>query len=802
MENASKALIIAGGILIGILIISIGVLFWNSTASVSQNYDEKLENDRINEYNNKFLIYAKDLNAQELVSIYNLIVENNKKYEGINERQIKLEIEGADATSKISEERLIKWMQDEVVRGTEDAASYKFNGVTYRSNGYIESMSYGTKKAGYASDPDTCEHVFGPWAQKDDSTHTRMCNRCGTVDEQEHQWGNWYFSNPEKGEQKRECEADPDCIAQQIRILTYNIDFYGNNSTSGSMATLPMTYGIEKNLPTNQYIRTGHSFKEWNTNTDGSGTKYSDGDLVNNLTQTYKGSVPLYAQWTANTYTIGYSLNGGTNNSQNPASFIYGTSVTLKDPSKPGHTFAGWYYNSSFSGSRVTSISNTTASNVTLYAKWTVNNYYLDLNGLLDGSSAGNISGYGTADVYINGTLQSNDCTDYYTQLPYGTRYEIKDIKAVTGHTYNGVSSGSLSGTIGEGAVTVQLKFTTNKYTIAYNKGTATGGTLPQNQTATYGRSIALGTNSMTKSNTNLGTVTFNYNGSGAGNTTSTAYTTYVANGWATSSGGGRSYTNGQSVSNLATGGTFNLYPSFTGTAHSATFPSPSRNGYRFEGWYTAASGGSKVTSYTGASNVTYYAHWTALSYTIAFNSNGGSGSMSNQSVNPGATVNLSANRFTAPSGYTFAGWAKTYNKQGTDYTNGQSVKDLTSAGNTITLYAKWYCSGGRETTCPGGTLASYCCDKPYTISVSREYWVCRKCGAESSSSTLAWSGDCHGHDMEYRYDWTISCCGRSGTYPQSGNLGYTKPCEHGYTYSHTTKSNCTHGKQNAHYYN
>ena len=83
----------------------------------------------------------------------------------------------------------------------------------------------------------------------------------------------------------------------------------------------------------------------------------------------------------------------------------------------------------------------------------------LDINGYLDGVYSGKLVGYGTADVYINGSLVANDCTDYCVKWPAGTTYEIKDIKAAPSYVYNGVQSGSLSGTIGTSGVSVQLSF-------------------------------------------------------------------------------------------------------------------------------------------------------------------------------------------------------------------------------------------------------------------------------------------------------------------------------------------------------
>lgn len=71
------------------------------------------------------------------------------------------------------------------------------------------------------------------------------------------------------------------------------------------------------------------------------------------------------------TYTITYSLDGGTNNASNPASFNFNDMpVALYDPTKDGYTFSGWYGNSSFTGLPLTEIS--IPANITIYAKWTI----------------------------------------------------------------------------------------------------------------------------------------------------------------------------------------------------------------------------------------------------------------------------------------------------------------------------------------------------------------------------------------------------------------------------------------------
>ena len=65
-------------------------------------------------------------------------------------------------------------------------------------------------------------------------------------------------------------------------------------------------------------------------------------------------------------YTITYKLNYGTNSKYNPSSY-YGTKITLKNPTRKGYTFAGWYTDSRFK-TRITSFS---SGNKTVYAKWT-----------------------------------------------------------------------------------------------------------------------------------------------------------------------------------------------------------------------------------------------------------------------------------------------------------------------------------------------------------------------------------------------------------------------------------------------
>ena len=114
--------------------------------------------------------------------------------------------------------------------------------------------------------------------------------------------------------------------------------------------------------------KTGHSFKEWNTAADGSGTKYTPNQYV-----WMNGNETLYAQWQPNTYTITLNPNGGSV-SPSTLSIIYGGTFSgLPTPTKPYNSFQGWYTEIA-EGNLVTSESTmNVAADMTLYARWTVN---------------------------------------------------------------------------------------------------------------------------------------------------------------------------------------------------------------------------------------------------------------------------------------------------------------------------------------------------------------------------------------------------------------------------------------------
>ena len=114
------------------------------------------------------------------------------------------------------------------------------------------------------------------------------------------------------------------------------------------------------------------------------------------------------------------------------------------------------------------------------------------------------------------------------------------------------------------------------------------------------------------------------------------------------------------------------------------TLPTPTKANYNFDGWYTAAADGTKITSdtvVTAMTDHTLYAHWSPKQYTVTFNGNGGT------TYTTSKTVKYNSSYGTLPDAqrdyYTFTGW---YTSDGT------RIYDSTvfTGSSDITLYAHW----------------------------------------------------------------------------------------------------------------
>ena len=124
-----------------------------------------------------------------------------------------------------------------------------------------------------------------------------------------------------------------------------------------------------------------------------------------------------------------------------------------------------------------------------------------------------------------------------------------------------------------------------------------------------------------------------------------------------------------------------------------AALPIPTKTGYTFAGWYEKEDlSGDPVTeipSYA-VGDKQYWAKWTANTYTVTFEANGGTGSMDDQTFTYGEEKALTENTFTR-TGYTFAGWNTQADGNGTSYADGVDGSQMPADnGSTVILYAQW----------------------------------------------------------------------------------------------------------------
>ena len=361
--------------------------------------------------------------------------------------------------------------------------------------------------------------------------------------------------------------------------LTLNAN--GGSISSSTKKVYPAyTYGT---LPTP--IRTGYDFAGWYTSAS-SGQKINSSDIVQSVT-----NQTLYAHWKQIKYTVTFNPNGG---SVETGSRVVGSGETLSTfptPTRNGYTFEGWYTQAS-GGSKVEESMKVTG-NVTVYAHWKHIKYTVTFNP--NGGSVQTkskvVGGGETLSTFPTPTRSGYTFEGWYTQASGGSKVSgsLKVTKNMTLYAH-----------------WKQIDQTPSKYTVTFHPN---GGSIQiKNRVVGSGEILS-------------------------------------------------------------------------------TLPTPTRSGYTFEGWYTQASGGSKVSgSLKVTKNVTLYAHWkrnnrTPSKYTITFHPNGGSVQNGTQTITSGGS--LKSYPTPTRTGYAFDGWY-------TSASGGKKVIGSIKVTGNRTFYAHW----------------------------------------------------------------------------------------------------------------
>ena len=312
-----------------------------------------------------------------------------------------------------------------------------------------------------------------------------------------------------------------------------------------------------------------------------------------------------------------------------------GHRVVLTAPeAATGYTYTGWFDNTAGTGTAITTNANctiTVSSAQTLYACYTLNNHTVTYTAPSNGSytiqvgSATAVSMNTTSDYGKTITLAATPATGYHF-----TGWTVTKAGGGTITPSSSASANPATFTMPDENVTIAATFAVNTYTIVFDPNDAryagpdaTGSTA--SISATYGTSYTLTANGFSREG-------------------------YTFAGWNTNPDGtsGTNYIDAQTgVSNLTEthGATVTLYAKWTGKLYTVTFNARGGSGlsassstvtmgsayssgiglsgtlptvtppagYVFDGWYTAATGGTKVTDETlvvTASDHTLYAHY------------------------------------------------------------------------------------------------------------------------------------------------------------------------------------------------
>jgi len=496
-------------------------------------------------------------------------------------------------------------------------------------------------------------------------------------------------------------------------VNTYKVEFEGNWSTAWSMDDQNIEYWKTVTLNKNNYKKEWYTFSWWNTDIKWHGTWYRDEAEVRNLVEAWE-SIILYAQWTANKYTVKFSGNWSTAWSMNDQEMTYDQTEPLNENRyvrewyefEWWNTKADWTWTPYWDKALVTNLA--TSGNVTLYAQWSANTYKVEFEG--NWSTAWSMDDQ-NIEYWKTVTLNKNNYKrEWYTFLWWNTQQNW------LWESYG--DQQSVSNLVTSGSITLYAQRWINTYIIEFDWNWATAWTMTS-QPVEFDNSVKLYKNSFEKE-------------------------WYTFSWWNTKADwSGIWYNDEALVKNLVTDGTIILYAQWKPNSYTVVFEGNwatswstsdqnivyddtdtlnkggfGRIWYTFWWWNTEPDWSgtwyddeASVTNLATSGVVTLYVQWKPNPYTIAFNGNWASTwVMESQSMIYDVESNLYENKF-VKEWYVFNWWNTKLDWSWKHYSDKSLVKNLAAEG-TVVLYAQWkpenswWSSGGwtkKKDDCPDG---------------------------------------------------------------------------------------------------
>ena len=384
---------------------------------------------------------------------------------------------------------------------------------------------------------------------------------------------------------------------------TYTITFDTAGGSEVITKTIEVTYGEQfGDMPVPK--REGYVFLGWYDALVG-GKCYGDSDGKSTSPYDKDVSITLYAQWAeAPSRMVYFNTCGGTMTGPVEVLHKLNTPIAKPDnPTKPGHTFNGWYTDSALT--QAWNFDDWVTGELKLYAGWTVNQYTITFD--------------------TNGGSEIAPITQ-----DYGTKITAPDNPTRKGYTFRGWDK-EIPETMPAENITVKAQWEINQYTITFDTN---GGSEIAPITQDYGTKITTPDNPTRKGYTFKGWDKEIPETMPAENITVKAQ-------WKIN----------QYTITFDTNGGSEIAPITQDYGTKITTPdNPTRKGYTFKGW------DKEIPETMPAENITVKAQWEINQYTIAFDTNGGS-EIAPITQDYGTEITAPDNP--TRKGYTFKGWDK-----------------------------------------------------------------------------------------------------------------------------------------------
>jgi uncharacterized repeat protein (TIGR02543 family) len=284
----------------------------------------------------------------------------------------------------------------------------------------------------------------------------------------------------------------------------------GTNGPSSVVASTGSAVTVSSTIPT----RTGYSFTGWNTDVNGAGTAYTwNGSAFSPSSFVMPGSdVFLFAQWSINSYTVSYDVNGGTGATPTSQTGQYLSSLALATPSltRSGWTFVGWNSAANGSGAQFAPGGAFTigATSIVMYAEWTrnVNAVIFDA---LGGASAPEVR-FGATGTTV--TLPSD------VPVREGHTFLRWEDSTQTAHTPGSTFTMPVS------SVTLFAQWSINSYLLTYDVNGG-AGSVPAPETIEYSAPATVSSASLSRSEFTFAQWNTESNGSGTSYVSAASFT-------------------------------------------------------------------------------------------------------------------------------------------------------------------------------------------------------------------------------------------------------------------------------------